>query len=393
MWSSVSRSDAHVDRVAEPGRDPQGTTLAAAPDDHRQRADRSRVGRGLGQARRALPVVRLGAGGPQRPHRLDRRLEQVEPLPVGRERQPEAGVLALPPAGADADERATAAQHVEGRRRLGDDARRAGRSPACTSVPSRSPVSSAGEQARASPRAPGSAPRPGRPAGSGSRWSISASPAKPGLVRGPSDLAEPAGRVLAPREAARPGARPRPLRTYADRSPPRAAGPSTRGPGGAREALGATTSWTTSQPSSASSVAESRTARSWAARTGAGTGTVAGGVAPPALRVRGGQQRRRPRGARPRGPAASQPRAAFGIEAEGVDDRAQPTTQPGGDDRGPAARTRRSRRRGRAARCPPRRAARRTTRSRRGGSAPRPTSTCPTRTRRRGRRRAGSGSR
>jgi hypothetical protein len=68
---------AHVAGVAEPGGDPEGTALASAADDHGDVVQRPRVGRGLGQ-RDPLAVVRLGAGGPQRPHRLDPGLQRVE---------------------------------------------------------------------------------------------------------------------------------------------------------------------------------------------------------------------------------------------------------------------------------------------------------------------------
>ena len=72
-----------------------------------------------------VAVVGLGAGRPERPAGLDGRLEQVEPLAGRRERDPVRRVLAVPPAGADAEERPTAGERVEGGRGLGGDPGRA----------------------------------------------------------------------------------------------------------------------------------------------------------------------------------------------------------------------------------------------------------------------------
>ena len=68
-----------------------------------------------------VAAVRPGAGLPQGPKRLDGQLELVEPGPGRREWQAEPGVLARPPAGPDAAERSSAAQHVKRGHGLGQD--------------------------------------------------------------------------------------------------------------------------------------------------------------------------------------------------------------------------------------------------------------------------------
>ena len=75
---------AHVAGVGPASGDAQRTPLAAAAHDQRQRAERPRVARGLGQ-RDPFAVVRLGAGRPQGPQRLGGDREVVEALRRGRE--------------------------------------------------------------------------------------------------------------------------------------------------------------------------------------------------------------------------------------------------------------------------------------------------------------------
>ena len=108
------------------------------------------------------------------------------------------GVLALPPAGTDPDEGAAAAEHVERRGGLGDDARR--------------PEGHRGHQ-RAQPSpvpSPASMPRVTQGSGMGSQtrptwgiwitWSISATPANPASSAASATDRQPRRRVLAPRE-------------------------------------------------------------------------------------------------------------------------------------------------------------------------------------------------
>src|SRR6266516_6824324 len=110
-WSSdVCSSDLHgqlavegieagrqVAAVTQPGGDPQGAPFPGAADDDRHWPGRARVAGRLRQ-RYPLAAVRLGARLPEGTHRLDRQLQLVEPLGGGGERQPERGVLTIPPA-------------------------------------------------------------------------------------------------------------------------------------------------------------------------------------------------------------------------------------------------------------------------------------------------------
>ena len=162
--------------VPEPGGDLQGSLLACAPHDDRYRHRRARVAGGFRQ-RYPLAVMLPGARLPQGPQRLDGHLQHVEPSASGREGQPEAFVLAGPPAGADAAERPSARERVEGGRGLGQHPG-ARRVTGVTRVPSRSRVSR-----------PPSMPSVTHGSGMGSharptwgiwiRWSISAIPANP----------------------------------------------------------------------------------------------------------------------------------------------------------------------------------------------------------------------
>ena len=111
--------DPQVAAVAQGGGDLQRAPFAPAAHDDRQRSDGPRVAGGLREVD-AATVVRLRAGAPERPHRLDGRLEPVEPFPRGREVDPVRRVLAFPPAGAQTAEGPPAAEHVEGGRGLGD---------------------------------------------------------------------------------------------------------------------------------------------------------------------------------------------------------------------------------------------------------------------------------
>ena len=105
--------------------------LAAEPDRRAARRQRRRVvGRaververvGAGHAR-----VRRGLGREERPDRVDRRFEPVEPLGHRRERDPERRVLRLEPAGAEAQDEPAAGRVVHDRRGLGQDRRMAER--------------------------------------------------------------------------------------------------------------------------------------------------------------------------------------------------------------------------------------------------------------------------
>ena len=79
---------------------------SATADDDRHRSDRPRVAGRLGQLDQ-LTRVRRGARSPERPHRLDARgSSRSQPLGRRRERHAVRRVLALPPAGPDAAERA-----------------------------------------------------------------------------------------------------------------------------------------------------------------------------------------------------------------------------------------------------------------------------------------------
>ncbi len=217
---------------------------------------------------------------------------------------PCAGVLALPPAGADADERPTAGEHVERGRGLGGDAGRPvghRRAPACRAAAR----CRARPACRASPRARGSAPTRGRPAGSGSGGPSARSPrTRPRRPRARPRAARPPG--PRPTGTGTPGARP-----PAPGSPPvsPAGGVvclSTRSgaSSGTRPGSGAT-SWTTSQPSAASSSAHGPHPLQLTGQHRCGHRPVAGGVAPPALGVGGreddgdGRQPGAPRGGQP----------------------------------------------------------------------------------------------
>ena len=316
---------ADVDRVAEPGRDPQRAALAATADDDRQRPDRPGVRRGLGQPRPGAGV-RLGAGGPERPHRLDRVLEQVEPLAVGRERQPEAGVLALPPAGADA-------RRTRGRRR----ARRASPPPSRSrpagrkdtgvqSVPSRSPVPSAARWPSVTHGSGiGSQARP--TCGIWMRWSISARPAKPA-----------ASAASATSRSQVAGSSPHGKReTWSTTSTPMdvrrsvaAAGTGAGGGGTASAVDGHRVDDVPALVRQGGLDVPHRPQLPGQHRRR--DRPVASGVAATALGLRGGQQHRH--GRQPGGPARGQPgQPPGGIGAEGVHHRAQPAAQPGGHDR------------------------------------------------------------
>ena len=246
-----------------------------------------------------------------------------------------------------------------------------------TRVPSRSRVSSPASRPSVT-QGSGIGSQAGRPAGSGSGGPSARCPAKPDLVRGERDVAQPAGRVLAPRE-------PRDLqddveagRRWSRRS--RGAGCSAAGGSAASSASPSTTVRTWSQPSLVEVVSHGAERLQLlgqdAGRAPAGPRSrCAGGTAPAGCRTR------------PRPPAvpaaracASYARPAYGVETERVDDHGQSAPQPAGDDlveqregvRGgvevvtaaahdaPAGRRRR--------RSPPR------------GSAAAPTSTCPNRT-------------
>ena len=109
--------------VCEAGRNVERASFAAASHDHRDLVGGTRVRRGLGQAH-AVPGVRLRAGRPERPAGLDGALQEVESLPGRWEGHPVGRVLAVPPPRADAEERATSGQGVQGGGGLGGHARR-----------------------------------------------------------------------------------------------------------------------------------------------------------------------------------------------------------------------------------------------------------------------------
>ena len=254
-----------------------------------------------------LAGVRLGAGRPERPHRLDRRLEQVEPLGRRREGQPERRVLALPPAGADADERAPAGEHVERRRRLRDDARRPeGHRRAQRAQPQ--PGVEPGEQAEGHPRLRDRLPGAVRPAGSGSGGPSAPARRSPPRPRpAPSRAARPPG--PRPTGTARAGGRPRaPGRRDAGRSPPRL-GRRRRRRRRSRVGAGRRRGRGPSPRRRASADGAERAA---AGRPGprAGTGPVARGVAARGTRLGGVSTRRRPPAARRPAPRPSQARPA-----------------------------------------------------------------------------------
>jgi hypothetical protein len=155
------------------------------------------VGRRL-RERDPIAVVRLRAGGPQCPHRLDADLETVESLGGRREPEPEAEVLALEPAGAHAHERATAGEDIQRCGGLGGDPGRAERD-RCAQRAEPQPSVQAGEQAE---RDPGLGNRLPRRTDLGDLDQVvhQGEPREPGLVRRERDVAQPSGRVLAPRE-------------------------------------------------------------------------------------------------------------------------------------------------------------------------------------------------
>ena len=180
--------------------------------------DRTRVARRLRQGD-PCSDVRLGAGGPQRAHRLDAGLERVEPLGGRRERQPEAEVLALPPAGADPDERPASRDHVEGGRRLGGDPRRPERHRGDQRAEPQAGVEP-GEQAERHPRL-----RDRLPGGADLRdldQVVHQRQAREaGLVGGQRDVRAARPRGRRPRGSARPGAPRRGRRGARGRAPAR----------------------------------------------------------------------------------------------------------------------------------------------------------------------------
>ena len=149
--------------------------------------------------RRARAVVGLGAGRPERPAGLDGRLEQVEPLAGGREGQAVRRVLALPPAGADAEERPAAGQGVErGRGLRGDPGRPEGDRRAQRAE--RQPGVEPGDQPEGDPGLRDRLPGACRPAGSGSGGPSARSRRTPPRRRPAPISAQPGARVLAPGE-------------------------------------------------------------------------------------------------------------------------------------------------------------------------------------------------
>ena len=359
---------AHVAGVGPASGDAQRTPLAAAAHDQRQRADRPRVARGLGQ-RDPLAVVRLGAGRPEGPQRLGGDGEVVEALCRGRERQAVRRVLAAPPPGTQTAEGPAAGEHVQCRGRLGDDARRAegGRR-------AERPELEVGAQRRQRserhPRLGDRVPRPSRPAGSGSGGPSGPRPRNP---RPP-----PRGRC---RAASRAG--PHPTGTARPGGSPAARRPPLLRPGltrrGWAEARSRTRRGRPSPPPRAPHRCRaSGEAVRRARRLGpAGPGRRSAlGTAPGECRTR-----RPPAGARTREPAPPTTPASPG---PGRGCRPPPSGRAGRVPRrsGRAAGTRPRTRRDRRCRCPPRRAARPRTPPRRRGSGPRPRSTSRSRPRR-----------
>ena len=106
--------------VRHSGRDGQRPRPAAAHDD-RHSGGRPRIAGGLRQPH-PDSVIRLGAGRPEGPQRLDGFLEPVQPAGGRWEVESEAGVLALPPAGPEPAEHPAAGERVQGGDRLGQQA-------------------------------------------------------------------------------------------------------------------------------------------------------------------------------------------------------------------------------------------------------------------------------
>ena len=213
------------------------------------------------------------------------------------------------------------------------------------------------------------------------RWSISAIPAKPASSAASAIVAQPAGRVLAPREAGQLEDDGQAVRRAAGRG----CGAGRSRARARRGGVGSQRRTTRSQPSSASSARHRAEPRvSWAVSTAAGTGRSRS-----ALRARhsaAGVSNDDDDGGQPGGPGRVEPAAPpLGVEAEGVDDGGQPAPQPARRRCRRAARRRRPRRRGRGAPLPttPRRSSEETISA--AGSGPAPTSTSRSRRRRRGR--------
>ena len=330
--------------------------------------DRPRVAGRLGQ-RDPLAVVRLGAGRPQRAHRLDRRLQRSSRSRGGGNGRPNAACSrshqpaptptnARPPVSASSV--ATALAVMPGRperHRRAPACRAAGRCRGRRAGPSVTHGSGIGSQARPT-------------CGIWIRWSISASPAKPASSaaqrRSPRSQA---GRVLAPREARD---LQHDLEPCDGRGSPVGRRRGLRGVGAAARARrGRRTVRRRSQPSSSRLRGPSRNARSWSVEHRRRHGPVARRRCGAGTPRPGCRRRRRRRAARR--PGAVQPaRAPSGVQAERVHDGGQPAAEPGGDDRveqGEGVGRRVQVVRGR---CRPRRAGRRRRRPRRGGSARRP---------------------
>ena len=303
----------------------------------------------------------------------------------GREGQAVRRVLALPPAGADSHERPAAGQHVEGGGGLGGDAGR----PERHRRDQRAQLEAGaepGHRARGSPTARGSSAQARSTCGIWMRWSITDKPGEAGLVGGPRHAAQPGQRILAPREPAHLQHHLEPLRRSAASSAD--AGHGSRRDSARAAGSSARTVCTTSQPSSSSCGTSARCRLSWAASVGAGTGRSRA-----ALRRRhsaSGVSITHDHGGQPdlSGPGQPAPPPVL-VGAEGVDDGGQPAAGAGGDHAFEQVEGVRRWRRGRAARCRPRRGGRRRRRSRRGGSGRPPTSTFPSRTGRPGRRAPG----
>jgi len=143
-------------------------------------------------------VIGLSAGLPQCPQRLDGGFELVQPLGGRRELQPERRVLAVPPARADAAERAAAGEHVERGDRLRQDPRRAKRDRGDQRAQAQA-RRDAGQQAERHPRLGDRLPRPARLRDL-DEVIHQRDPAEAGGGRRASDGGKPAGRVVLPRE-------------------------------------------------------------------------------------------------------------------------------------------------------------------------------------------------
>ena len=173
--------------------------VAPAADDDRDVTDRPGVARRLGQ-RDPLSGIRLGAGRPERPHRLDRpaRARRVALCAEGNSRPYAACSRSHQPAPTPtkarppdrADSVAAALAVMPGARKV----------TGVTSVPSWSRVVEAASAPRVTHGSGiGSHARP--TCGIWMRWSMSARPAKPGLLGGPGHVAQPREQVPLGREA------------------------------------------------------------------------------------------------------------------------------------------------------------------------------------------------